>query len=159
MGRQASGPVCPLGPTGQSTLVDLDGSGRWEGTGGCSAAGGPAGLLAGAAPGAVGARVLVATGEAYSGPEPLGTYLKSQKLDVSTAEGRTMTLEPSSLSSGFVTHFSPSPTWPAGQSPICAHRHCNWESSMSKTGISWRHWRGPRGGREAAGRRTARDPT
>jgi hypothetical protein len=118
-----------------------------------------AGLLAGASPGAVGARVLVATGEAYSVPEPLGTYLKSQKLDVSTAEGRTMTLEPSSLSSGFVTHFSLSPTWPAGQSPICAHRHCNRESSMSKTGISWRHWRGPRGGREAAGRRTARGPT
>ena len=97
MGRQASGPVCPLGPTGQSTLVDLDGSGRWEGTG--------------ASPGAVGARGLrrhmagsrvLAIGLLRARPP----QCPSQKLDVSTAAGHTMTLEPVALAVGS-SHNSP----------------------------------------------------
>jgi len=87
LGRRASGRICPLGLTGQSTLVDLDGSGRWEG------------------PGAVGARGLrrhmagsrvLAIGLLRARP----TQCPSQKLDVSTAEGHTMTLEPVGLAVG-----------------------------------------------------------
>jgi hypothetical protein len=96
LGRQASGRICPLGLTGQSTLVDLDGSGRWEGPGAC---------WRGASPGAVGARGLR---RHMAGSRVLETGLlrarppqcPSQKLDVSTAEGHTMTLEPVALAVG-----------------------------------------------------------
>lgn len=83
----------------------------------------------------------------------LGTYPKSPELDGSTAEGHTMTLEPSSLSSGFVTQFSLSPSWPAGQSPSCAHRDCNRDplflrpGSVGGTGEGRGEGARPRGGR------------
>ena len=116
-----------------------------------------AGLLAGASPGAVGARGLrrhmagcrvLEIGLLRARP----TQCPSQKLDVSTAEGHTMTLEPASLSSGFVTQFSPSPTWPAGQSLICAHHQCKWDplflrpGSVGGTGEGRGEGARPRGG-------------
>jgi hypothetical protein len=100
LGRQASGRICPLGLTGQSTLVDLDGSGRREGPGACWRA-----CWRGASPGAVGARGLrrhmagsrvLEIGLLRARP----TQCPSQKLDVSTAEGHTMTLEPVALAVG-----------------------------------------------------------
>jgi hypothetical protein len=100
LGRQASGRICPLGLTGQSTLVDLDGSGRREGPGACWRA-----CWRGASPGAVGARGLrrhmagsrvLEIGLLRARP----TRCPSQKLDVSTAEGHTMTLEPVALAVG-----------------------------------------------------------
>jgi hypothetical protein len=78
----------------------------------------------------------VAAGEAYSVPELEGRGLHGRRSHNDRGA--------SSLSSGFVTEFSLSPTWPAGQSPIRASHHCHGDPPSLKAGISWRHWRGPR---------------
>jgi hypothetical protein len=68
----------------------------------------------------------VAAGEAYSVPEPEARRLHRRRSHNDLGASR--------LSSGFVTQFSPSPTWPAGQSPICAHRRCNWDPPCLRPG-------------------------
>ena len=68
----------------------------------------------------------VAAGEAYSVPELEGRGLHRRRSHND--------LGASSLSSGFVTQFSLSPTWPAGQSPIRAHRHCHGDPPSLRPG-------------------------
>jgi hypothetical protein len=98
--------------------------------------GGAGGLLAGLLAGGLAGGGRGPRSSASHGRVPgVGNRVAAREADsVPELEGRGLhrrrshnDLGASRLGSGFVTQFSLSPAWPAGQSPICAHRRCNWD--------------------------------